>query len=59
MASRKRTLLKVIILGDSGCVPAAIPPALDAPTTSRHFSVFQDFILYQKMLQIEMDIILG
>jgi len=43
MASRKRTLLKVIILGDSGCVPAAIPPALDAPTTSRHFSVFQDF----------------
>ena len=29
MASRKRTLLKVIILGDSGCVPAAIPPQLD------------------------------
>eukprot|EP00982_Pelagococcus_subviridis_P010109 30968-Pelagococcus_subviridis.AAC.12 len=30
MASRKRTLLKVIILGDSGCVPVAANPNPDA-----------------------------
>ena len=47
MASRKRTLLKVIILGDSGCVPAAIPPRSRAPRLAPFYFLLrvQDLVL--------------